>query len=221
MLPKNKSLRARIIDGRTRYVFSGKLRDISYAFLLVVLVGTTLFGIVYFIYGISILRTAGLFCEVCPFYCVYATEFDWFFGIMYPHWIWWMTLFITLIIIAGLITGGRFWCAYICPAGALTGILGQKSVFRVYRDKNKCVNCKRCIDICPVFLMKDVIVNDLEEIPKAHCIRCGKCIDVCKNNALSFGTKNNRSKKVHLIAATIGLLITIFWVSAYLIIAIL
>ena len=214
------SILDRFTKGKTRYQFSRKLHDISYGFLLVVIVGTVLFGAVHTFQGIPILRTAGVFCEVCPFYCVYATNLDWFFIDMFPHWIWWMTLFVGLIIIAGLSTGGRFWCAYLCPAGALTGVLSKKSVFGVYRDKEKCIGCRECVSVCPVFLMDDVLKRDLEEIPKEHCIRCGKCVDVCKKDAISFGTKNRRGPTIHKIAASTGLLITIFWITAYIIIAI-
>ncbi|MGQ9745810.1 MAG: 4Fe-4S binding protein [Dissulfurimicrobium sp.] len=41
------------------------------------------------------------------------------------------------------------WCRYLCPYGALLGILALFSPIHVKRDETVCINCKRCTKTCP------------------------------------------------------------------------
>ena len=45
-------------------------------------------------------------------------------------------------------------CSYKCPTKAINIELGQDGFFKANIDKNKCVACKKCIEICP-FIGKD------------------------------------------------------------------
>lgn len=53
-------------------------------------------------------------------------------------------------------------------------------------DKETCVKCNDCVDICPMC----VIEVDAEGYPKAvgtaflTCINCGYCVDICAVGAL-------------------------------------
>jgi len=68
-----------------------------------------------------------------------------------------------------------FWCRYLCPYGALLGVSGFLSPFKVRRDSGTCTNCKKCDKACPSFIViskKNTIVSD-------ECFACGKCVDAC------------------------------------------
>ena len=49
-------------------------------------------------------------------------------------------------------------------------------------DQEKCVNCHRCIAVCPVKLCNDGS-KDYVTIRHELCIGCGKCIESCVHGA--------------------------------------
>ncbi|MEN8908303.1 MAG: [Fe-Fe] hydrogenase large subunit C-terminal domain-containing protein, partial [Clostridiales bacterium] len=51
-------------------------------------------------------------------------------------------------------------------------------------NKDKCINCHRCISVCPVKYCNNA--SDIEEGIKINpdlCIACGECIKACSHNA--------------------------------------
>jgi ferredoxin-type protein NapH len=198
--------------------FSEKWRDIAYAFLIVSLLGTIAMSIT----GLRLCGDYGLFCTLCPFNVVY-TDFSNPIGFVMnnmPYSIIWFGSFLILIVMLSLYTGGRYWCAYICPIGALLGLVGRKSVFGLYRDKEKCIKCHKCEQVCTMFVMTKVLQEDLEEVPKQSCIGCGLCIDACPKGALSFGTKNRHGDlKTHNMVKYVLLSLTLFFVITYLLVS--
>lgn len=62
-------------------------------------------------------------------------------------------------------------------------------------DKDKCVQCRACSDICPM----EVIFIDEQGYPspKANafklCINCGYCVDVCAFDALTHAVRKRNS----------------------------
>ncbi|HPO50189.1 MAG TPA: 4Fe-4S binding protein, partial [Spirochaetota bacterium] len=52
-------------------------------------------------------------------------------------------------------------------------------------DKEKCINCHRCISVCPVkYCNKDA--GEYIEVNNNTCIQCGRCIDACVHGARFF-----------------------------------
>jgi ferredoxin-type protein NapH len=81
----------------------------------------------------------------------------------------------------------------ICPTGALYGLLGGFSLFRVrIENLEKCDNCNACYEVCPepqvlsAPLKKD---NDLLMVRSGQCSNCGRCIDVCPHAVFRFGRR--------------------------------
>lgn len=52
-----------------------------------------------------------------------------------------------------------------------------------FRD-DKCVLCKRCVDICPAKAL-DVVDNHIT-LNKSHCVRCYCCHEMCPKNAIDI-----------------------------------
>ena len=49
-------------------------------------------------------------------------------------------------------------------------------------DKNKCIGCGICLNICPVGAI--TIKNGRAEIDQDKCTHCGKCRDICPQEAI-------------------------------------
>jgi len=52
-------------------------------------------------------------------------------------------------------------------------------------NKDKCVGCGMCINICPVNAIS--MVNGKAFINQDKCIHCGKCLNICPFNAIQHG----------------------------------
>ena len=53
-------------------------------------------------------------------------------------------------------------------------------------DPEKCVNCHKCIAVCPVKLCNDGSSNEHVSIVHEGCIFCGQCIEACDHEARYF-----------------------------------
>ena len=89
-----------------------------------------------------------------------------------------MIVFLLFIIL--IFTVERGWCRYFCPVGALFAPFNKVSIYHVYVDKEKCIHCNKCIDVCPM----GIDVPNMNRSPE--CILCGKCIQACPENIISF-----------------------------------
>jgi polyferredoxin len=69
----------------------------------------------------------------------------------------------------------NLWCRYLCPYGALTGLVSLSSPLRIRRDPVKCIDCAKCAKACPSRLPVDVLV----QIRSAECLGCMECVAVC------------------------------------------
>ncbi|HNS15154.1 MAG TPA: 4Fe-4S binding protein [Syntrophorhabdaceae bacterium] len=124
-----------------------------------------------------------------------------------------VSLFIGLVIVLPILTKRRTQCAFLCPFGAMQSLTNKINVFDVRIDKEKCVKCKRCIQVCPTLSMSE---ESLEQgRPRITCMKCGKCIDNCPKGAISYHVKgtdvagNNRAYRLLFLFAAF-LFISIF-----------
>ncbi len=69
----------------------------------------------------------------------------------------------------------NFWCRYLCPYGALLGIVSFFSPLRIRRNPESCIDCAKCAKACPSALPVDKLVT----IKSAECTGCLECVAVC------------------------------------------
>jgi polyferredoxin len=94
------------------------------------------------------------------------------------------TAAIVLVLLAlGSMLVQNFWCRYLCPYGALIGLVSVLSPVKIRRDAEACIDCAKCARACPAGLPVDHLV----QIRSAECSACMECVAACPaQNALQF-----------------------------------
>jgi len=105
----------------------------------------------------------------------------------------------------------NFWCRYLCPYGALLGLLALGGPLQVARDSKKCIDCKKCEDICPA----DIKITAKKRLVTPECIGCLECVARCPQEDCLTLTVFFK-KKLSPFLLPLGLLILFFtlWLTA-------
>ncbi len=64
-------------------------------------------------------------------------------------------------------------------------------------DKDKCIACGQCVNICPVEAIK-FEKDGKPQIDKNICIKCGACENLCPTQAIKIDTKGEDNGKSSL-----------------------
>ena len=84
--------------------------------------------------------------------------------------------FVVLVVsLVGSLLYERFFCKYLCPAGALLGLFSRVSVLRIARDAGACTSCGACDKAC----MMDCAVSTADVVTSSECISCNECVNAC------------------------------------------
>jgi polyferredoxin len=108
---------------------------------------------------------------------------------------------VTLVILSILIR--YFWCRYLCPYGALLGVIGFLSPFKIRRDASFCTSCKKCDQACPC----SISVSRKKTIVSDECFACGKCVDVCPESTLFISLPEGKFKLSPLAIAAMVIIV--------------
>lgn len=82
----------------------------------------------------------------------------------------------TIIVLALLsVVIKNFWCRFLCPYGALLGLTGLLSPFRITRNAESCIDCSKCARVCPAA----IAVDRLNRVMSDECTSCLACVDAC------------------------------------------
>jgi ferredoxin len=67
------------------------------------------------------------------------------------------------------------WCRFLCPYGALLGIVGWASPLKVTRTPARCIDCQLCTRACPA----NIRVHASGRVWSDECTSCLECVAVC------------------------------------------
>ena len=76
----------------------------------------------------------------------------------------------------------RFYCRFICPLGALFGILGRFAIWRIGKNQTECSNCTLCVRSC------EGACEPSANIRITECVLCFNCRQDCKDQIISYQT---------------------------------
>ena len=86
---------------------------------------------------------------------------------------------LTIAVVGVLVVGSVFvrdlWCRYLCPYGALLGLVGRLAPLKVTRDPATCTDCGKCTKVCPARLP----VHAMARVASVECTSCQDCVAAC------------------------------------------
>jgi polyferredoxin len=95
----------------------------------------------------------------------------------------------------------NFWCRYMCPYGALLGLVARFSPARIRRAPDVCIDCAKCAKVCPSLLPVDKLIT----VRSPECTGCVECVAVCPaEGALWLSAGKRRRIPAWLMAAAIA-----------------
>lgn len=101
-------------------------------------------------------------------------------------------ILVVFAVVLPFMTKRRWWC-FICPVGAILSLCQKISFFRVKIDREKCIKCMDCVQVCPTYALTPQSVEEGKCLGE-HCIRCGRCIEVCPDEAIDIYWRGRQRK---------------------------
>jgi polyferredoxin len=85
------------------------------------------------------------------------------------------TIAVLGVLLVGSVLVRDLWCRYLCPYGALLGLLGRLAPLKVTRDPATCTDCRKCTKVCPARLP----VHAMTRVASVECTSCQDCVAAC------------------------------------------
>lgn len=98
------------------------------------------------------------------------------------------------------------FCRFLCPYGALLGLIALLSPVKVTRERKSCVTCGVCTQVCPSYIP----VMARERVTSTECIGCWRCVSHCRaEGALEMKLTGRKVLVPGLLFAL--LVVVVFW----------
>ncbi|MCS6179477.1 4Fe-4S binding protein [Shewanella baltica] len=130
-----------------------------------------------------------------------------------------ITLLVFTLILALAAWRRQGFCRYLCPYGAMLGILSFASPLKIRRDSQHCLieakgmKCDKCTRACPA----NIIVHTKTTVRSDECQACMRCVAACpKSAALGLGLKSGHRLGHKGLLALVLIALFILPLSAYL-----
>ena len=115
-----------------------------------------------------------------------------------------LTLLVLGFLAAASLVIRDFWCRYLCPYGALLGILGFVSPWKITRRPEICTGCRACTAACPA----RIEVHKARRVTSLDCTACQDCVAACpEKNCLGLALP---AKNPHFLRPAAGVLMALF-----------
>jgi ferredoxin len=107
----------------------------------------------------------------------------------------------------------RFFCRFVCPLGALFGLLSRVTPWRIGKTTDNCGDCRICEEFC------EGACRPSGTIISGECVLCLNCLNRCPASRITFAGKPSAAGEVGLpdlsrrglVAAGAGLLVASMW----------
>jgi len=83
--------------------------------------------------------------------------------------------------------GNRAYCRFICPFGALFGVLNRMGFYTIHVKRDTCSNCRSCEKVCDMGIPVASQIQESGRITSIEeCMGCGRCVMSCPEQTLRF-----------------------------------
>lgn len=86
----------------------------------------------------------------------------------------------------------NFWCRYLCPYGALLGLLSRMSPVKISRNSEACSHCGACSANCPSLIN----IEEKDVVGSAECFACLTCVSHCPSKGALEVTLKKRKERM-------------------------
>jgi MauM/NapG family ferredoxin protein len=76
----------------------------------------------------------------------------------------------------------RFWCRYLCPAGALLALLARWNLVKIKVNEDRCTQCK----VCTLHCQTQATPFPNKDWQPGECVYCYSCASQCPTKAITF-----------------------------------
>ncbi|MDH3524090.1 MAG: tetratricopeptide repeat protein [Acidobacteriota bacterium] len=108
------------------------------------------------------------------------------FWATFPGWIVGGLTFLVCGYFAVYFLGGKGFCTYACPYGAVFAAAERLAPLRI-RVTDACQGCAHCTAACTSNVRVHEEVRDFGMVVDSGCMKCLDCVSVCPNGALYYG----------------------------------
>jgi len=84
----------------------------------------------------------------------------------------------------------RFYCRFICPAGALFGVFSRFALWRIGKIRDECVDCHNCEKNC------EGACAPTSQIRSSECVLCMNCLDDCRHDLMTYRNTSSASGEI-------------------------
>ncbi|MEF8832564.1 MAG: 4Fe-4S dicluster-binding protein [Candidatus Thermoplasmatota archaeon] len=78
---------------------------------------------------------------------------------------------------------------YLCPYGAILSLSSKPSRYIMKVDKEGCIGCGRCQEVCPPDTI-ETLDSGKREVTNKECLKCFQCQDVCPADCITYEKKD-------------------------------
>ncbi len=73
----------------------------------------------------------------------------------------------------------RFYCRFVCPLGALLGVIARPALWRIGKVEGECAGCEMCENNC------EGACDPFGKIRTSECLVCLNCLEACRQAKMS------------------------------------
>jgi len=90
----------------------------------------------------------------------------------------------------------RFYCRFVCPLGALFGVLVRWTPWRVGKRRGDCSQCELCENNC------EGACDPFGKIRISECLVCLNCLKACRQEQMTYGPQRSAAGEIESSGVT-------------------